>query len=528
MIRLHDLLTISRLRLSLHAYEMGRHAWMRRTHILRTREEIDQLDGGELVLADGRLRQVLAEDNSVVSALAFRGAAALGYSTAGDSVIPQDLVKVCRRRHLPLIEIPHPISCEDVAKTAVDLIRSPEDLDLTHLLERERTFTTPLATPHAGIRSILDSLCRDYGLRMWLLTSGAVCTSSFQQQPSDADVQNVIDAAISHRGVFDVTLSGNTRACVLPLTMPVRRIRIVSHLVCEVPAEGLSAQAGLALERGASFLKAGLGVVRALRAARRLAEEEFMGRIESGHATSDELGAWARALGAEPRGHLTCILVRGTAATEGDTEEIAHALRDVADSLGASHIVVTRDQEVRAFILRENADRAIEHCLARARILLSARLARLGATMGTSSVIARDTGDFTRVLLDARQVCIFNALRERNPATAHKENQSLSALLLADSASVRSTLHEGVLAPIVTYDRTHGTDLVHTLDVFLSTCGQWSLSAARLGIHVNTLRYRLARIEELTRRSVTSMADRVDFYLALHAGNPADVGNLPC
>jgi DNA-binding PucR family transcriptional regulator len=37
----------------------------------------------------------------------------------------------------------------------------------------------------------------------------------------------------------------------------------------------------------------------------------------------------------------------------------------------------------------------------------------------------------------------------------------------------------------------------------------------RLHLHVNTLRYRVGRIEELTGRDLARFADRVDLYLAL-------------
>jgi DNA-binding PucR family transcriptional regulator len=41
--------------------------------------------------------------------------------------------------------------------------------------------------------------------------------------------------------------------------------------------------------------------------------------------------------------------------------------------------------------------------------------------------------------------------------------------------------------------------------------------AAELHVHVNTLRYRIRRIEELTGRDLGSLEDRVDFFLALRA-----------
>jgi PucR family transcriptional regulator, purine catabolism regulatory protein len=56
---------------------------------------------------------------------------------------------------------------------------------------------------------------------------------------------------------------------------------------------------------------------------------------------------------------------------------------------------------------------------------------------------------------------------------------------------------------------------VHTLEPFLRSGGQWQATAGALTIHVNTLRHRLKRVEELTGRSLQRMEDRVDFFLAL-------------
>jgi DNA-binding PucR family transcriptional regulator len=58
---------------------------------------------------------------------------------------------------------------------------------------------------------------------------------------------------------------------------------------------------------------------------------------------------------------------------------------------------------------------------------------------------------------------------------------------------------------------------VHTLEAFLGCSGSWNRCAAELHVHVNTLRYRIRRIEELTGRDLGTLENRVDFFLALHA-----------
>jgi DNA-binding PucR family transcriptional regulator len=98
------------------------------------------------------------------------------------------------------------------------------------------------------------------------------------------------------------------------------------------------------------------------------------------------------------------------------------------------------------------------------------------------------------------------------------------ALLAAVPARLRRTFGRQLLAPLVDYDALHGSDLVGTAASFLNSCGSWQRSAEELHVHVNTLRYRIARIEQLTGRSMSSMHDRVDLYLALSCQEEADGG----
>ncbi|MEV0521714.1 helix-turn-helix domain-containing protein, partial [Nonomuraea sp. NPDC050405] len=93
------------------------------------------------------------------------------------------------------------------------------------------------------------------------------------------------------------------------------------------------------------------------------------------------------------------------------------------------------------------------------------------------------------------------------------------ALLLATvPGDVRRSFAGRLLGPLIDYDRRHQSDLVRTLGTFLDCAGSWNACGERLHVHVNTVRYRIGRVEELTGRDLSSMADRVDFFLALRAG----------
>lgn len=90
-------------------------------------------------------------------------------------------------------------------------------------------------------------------------------------------------------------------------------------------------------------------------------------------------------------------------------------------------------------------------------------------------------------------------------------------LLASVPDDVRRSFSDRLLRPLLDYDARHRSQLVTTLDAFLACSGSWNSCARRLHVHVNTLRYRIRRVEELTGRDLGALPDRVDFFLALRA-----------
>ena len=74
-----------------------------------------------------------------------------------------------------------------------------------------------------------------------------------------------------------------------------------------------------------------------------------------------------------------------------------------------------------------------------------------------------------------------------------------------------------ILGPLLAYDETKQTQLVHSLRVFLEENRSWVRAASRLHLHKQTLVYRMERVEELTNRRLNSTADVADLWMALQA-----------
>jgi DNA-binding PucR family transcriptional regulator len=88
-------------------------------------------------------------------------------------------------------------------------------------------------------------------------------------------------------------------------------------------------------------------------------------------------------------------------------------------------------------------------------------------------------------------------------------------LLASVPTPVLRSFRERLLGPLAEYDSRHNAELLPTLRSFLACDGSWSACASRMYVHVNTVRYRIGRIETLTGRDLSALADRVDFFLAL-------------
>ena len=95
------------------------------------------------------------------------------------------------------------------------------------------------------------------------------------------------------------------------------------------------------------------------------------------------------------------------------------------------------------------------------------------------------------------------------------EVASHELLLAAVPASVLQSFRERLLGPLLAYDDRHRAELLPTLQEFLACSGSWNACAAKMYVHVNTVRYRIRRIEELTGRDLSCLDDQVNFFLAL-------------
>ncbi|RJQ80508.1 PucR family transcriptional regulator [Pseudonocardiaceae bacterium YIM PH 21723] len=106
---------------------------------------------------------------------------------------------------------------------------------------------------------------------------------------------------------------------------------------------------------------------------------------------------------------------------------------------------------------------------------------------------------------------------DKGPGIHEGDPLNLPRLLLSNPDLPLRQLSAELLKPLLEFDKANDAALVNTLRIWLTADCSVADTAETLFVHRNTVRYRLSQIAELTNRSLTSIEDKVQLWLALVA-----------
>lgn len=530
------------------------------------------LSGGELVLTGLAWRRDPADSEPFVRRMVRAGIAALAAGEAELGDIPDDLITACARHRLPLFAVHESVAFATVTEHVVRKVSGERAGDLAAVVDRHRRMMTS-GPAGGGPDVVLDLLGTDLDLRAWLLSpTGRLIAGSKTAGPGlPADVgarlvaEQLAAARSGRPGPHRVTLDDRTTYSLFPVRGggpspqtartprdgrdapggqegPDDRGTVLSDWLLAVEADaGDWAGERLDLLHGVTQL---IAVERdrrdAARTVRRRLAHEVLELVQAGAAPA-EVAARLRVAapvllpgpGAAP--HWQVVVARidrdGGGAGSGPAaqallEEIlvdpASTGPEQSDRLAVAHI----GEEAIALVPlpaaagehegSEQSGILAETLLESVRDPLTAGLDGAGRlTLGVSAAVHSAEG-LRGALEEARHARRVAAARPgRVCAAGHHELASHVLLLPFVPDDVRRAFTARLLDPLREYDRRHRAELIPTLEAFLDCDGSWTRCASRLHLHVNTLRYRVGRIEQLTGRDLSRLEDKLDFFLAL-------------
>ncbi|MEW1748077.1 PucR family transcriptional regulator [Streptomyces angustmyceticus] len=509
------------------------------------------LSGGELVLTGLAWRREPDDSERFVRILATAGVAGLAAGEAELGSVPDDLVQACLRHRLPLFSVVEDVSFASITEHVVRQVSSERAGDLAAVVDRHRRLMTSGPTG-GGPEVVLDLLGSDLDLRAWVLSptgrqiAGSTLADAGPELSGEVAArlagEHLAAARTGRRGPHRVTLDSATFS-LFPIRHEGRDLRqtLLSDWLLAVEADaGDWPDERLDLLHGVTQL---IAVERdrrdAARTVRRRLAQEVLELVQTG-APPAEIAARLRVaapvllpgLGAAPHWQIVVARVEWE---DGDLPggPVAQSLLEEmlvdpgtfgpepSDRIAVAH---TGDEAVALVPLPvpdEPGDASItglhaDQLLSVVREPLSRGLADDGRlTVGVSAAVHSAEG-LRGALEEARHARRVAAARTgRVCAAGHEELASHVLLLPFVPDDVRRAFTARLLDPLRDYDRKHRAELIPTLEAFLDCDGSWTRCASRLHLHVNTLRYRVGRIEQLTGRDLSRLEDKLDFFLAL-------------
>ncbi|MFB4311687.1 PucR family transcriptional regulator [Actinomadura sp. GTD37] len=431
------------------------------------------LRGRELVLTGLVWRASPADSETFVRALAGAGVSGLAAWDLTLGAIPDDLVDACRRHRLPLFKVPEDVAFATVTEEVVRNLSGARAADLAAVLDRHRRLVEG-----TGLGAVLDLV----GHCHVLTPAGRVIAGPPPPDPA------ALARAFLTAPALPLHVPG-LGASLFPVAAGTPRVAdwfiAFEGDFTDWPAERRALTAELAaivaLERARLDVPADRELVASAAAGdvSRLPDVPHVAVVASG------------------RGGLGPAELRAVLADLLGTERPAAGVLDDA-----------------AVALVPAPDRNVAAALQDALDLLAPGLAGAAVAVGVSD--AAPPSGLRAAIEEARHACRLAAARASPVSVVRHDELATHVLLLASvPEDVRRIFQVRLLDPLHDYDKTHGADLVRTLETFLRNSGSWTRCAEQLHLHVNSVRYRIQRIEDLTGRDLSRLEDRVDFFLAL-------------
>lgn len=450
------------------------------------------LEGGEVLLTTGlETAGWSLEWDGYVRRLAEVQVVAIGLAVGmTHAVVPRELAHACRIHGVDLFEVPRDTRFVAISRALAAHLHQAEDAATRAALEAQRALTQA-ALREEDPAALVKELAAAGGMAAVVSARGGLALGPFGARPELLDVALVDDAVARMR-------TQGLRAAA-SLSSPGGTLLVQPIGVRGRPAQYLVAGfAGRVTEAERSTVATAVALLSLAEQRRRVSREadrRLRSRAVELLATGDLrtaavlLGAGSGARPRLPRS-AAVLRCRGTLPR----------LEDALDLLEAVPLLAALASE-------DGTTELVAVVRATDAVALAERLATAGLRIGIGETGGRE--DLPASHATAGQALALTSSSVPVVAWSDRVRSGVVSLLDAGRAEAFATSY---LAPL-------GDDatLVDTLDSFLRHHGSLLKVAEDLGVHRNTVRHRVERVESLLGRSLSDPQVRADAWIALRA-----------
>jgi DNA-binding PucR family transcriptional regulator len=473
------------------------------------------LNGGELVLTGLVWRRAPTDSETFVASVAGRGATTILAGKALLGEIPEDLVEACRRHQVTLVEVPTEVAFADITEYVAAATDTGARLSAS--LVRQRQLLSAIASGRS-LDELAAQISADIGHTCRVVTATGRHVVPGPGALDDTTLDAVTRRFLTAERTPAVADAGDASYSVFPVGSGLGNRLTAWLLVIEGdhsqwPRDHVETVHELCAIAALDRVRRDEG-----RHALRPLMADALSLVESG-GPLPEVTTRLRQAGARPDGPMVVVAAELVTTQPGDAvprdtgaaEVAITVFEDAAGGAGPATVAPGRDGLLIG-LLPWAPELPVR--LRRAFGRLAPGLGRSRIAVGISGETAVDA--LAGALEEARFA--HRAARAGlTPVSVVTSDQVASHVLLLATVpdDVRRTYTHRVLGAVLEHDRKTGGELLATLREFLACSGSWARTAEAMHLHVNTVRYRIERVEQLTGRDLSRLEDKIDVFLAL-------------
>jgi len=428
--------------------------------------------------------------------------------------IPPAMLTAADACGFPLIELPPESSFNEIISAVLSVILNEQSLRLQRAAEIHDRFTR-IVLGGGGLREIALTLAELIEHRVLIVDQhGEVLTGSGDLHVERIALGTATTAAGNgaQDGHWDPITVANAPAVLQPVMVDGEPYGAIVALAAP---DSLSTDDLEALQFAATVAALRQVQARAVVEDDRRFQAVCLEELVSGHLTDRSvLSERAAAFGWDLSLPRAVLLAQAESSTGGDADTVRSLAEAARTALGPSAIVWERSTQAAALLAPRGTDPA---ALLEAAASLGREAARRLPTTPVSVGIGRlrdDPLELRESHAEARRA--LEVGRWRNPGeVVIFERMGLDRLLASVSDVELSAFRDTMIEPLAAHDRAHRSNLVDTLEAYVATRNA-AEAARRLYVHYNTVRSRLARIEELIGPFLADTERLTGLAVALH------------
>ncbi|MER2135155.1 MAG: PucR family transcriptional regulator ligand-binding domain-containing protein [Arthrobacter sp.] len=422
------------------------------------------LSGGEVVLTTGMRQRTGAVQRRFVESVHRAGALAIGFGT-GLSLdrVPGPLLEEANRLGLPVFEVPYRTPFIAIGKLVADALSADHVEQLHELLSGHQALAKALLSGR-GLTGLLNDLAEILGTEVALHQYGAQVFST--------------GTAAAHTEWHRVPIATGMRdRCTLSVAEPFGHPDLIAY-----------AQSLISVELNNQARR---------RVSERAVNGQLLDDIVAGKLTGQDAVHRLRTAGVDAGRRQLTLLVEVPAAQARQLASLPlpPSFQDAVSATCEDRLAVWIPDGDPAVLAAELGGYLQE--------------AGIPAKVGVGGSYTEPAG-LRWGYYEAKEGLL------RGAAVNEPDRLSLASLLMASRDVPLADLAAEALDPLLAFDEAHDAELLPTLEKYLAVNGSVAKVAQALGLHRNTVRYRLTQIADLSGYDPAVTADRVHLYLALN------------